>query len=82
MECAPDVLMQRPTLSLDRKDSISRPESTASTTVSTPSLHSPSSPTTTATAAASAGAMASLPGHTSLDADGLRSRASSVDTTG
>ena len=64
---------QRPTLSLDRKDSISRPESTASTTVSTPSLHSPSSPT--------AAALSSLPCLPPVDAaDGRGSRASSDDT--
>ena len=67
-------VVQRPALSLDRKDSISRPESTASTTVSTPSLHSPSSPTSEA--------LSSLPCCSPLDAsaDGRGSRASSDDT--
>ena len=65
------LIIQRPTLSLDRKDSISRPESTASTTASTPSLHSPSSPT----------AASSLPCFPGVDvADERGSRASSDDT--
>jgi len=67
-------IAQRPTLSLDRKDSISRPESTASTTVSTPSLQSPSSPT-------AAVDLSSHPCCSAFDAsDGRGSRTSSDDT--